>query len=115
MHVIPGSHKLGPMPHYHDRDCQLPDDRIDVDADVVVPLKPGGVLFFSGLIHHGTPPNQSAARRRAVQLHFAGADVRRIDAKRHAELFHEDPDDPRYAGCVMQHGLRPIPVSERRF
>lgn len=115
MHVIPGSHRLGPMPHYHDRDCQLPDDVIDVDSDVVVPLKPGGVLFFSGLIHHGTPPNQSSARRRAIQLHYAGADVHPIDARRHAELFHDDPDDPHYAGCVSHGGLRPVPIHERRF
>ena len=26
MHVIPGSHRLGPRPHYCDLDCMLPDD-----------------------------------------------------------------------------------------
>jgi phytanoyl-CoA hydroxylase len=70
MHVIPGSHLAGPKAHYHDRDCQLPDDVVDVRRSVTVPLKPGGVMFFSGLLHHGTPPNRSAARRRALQFHL---------------------------------------------
>jgi phytanoyl-CoA hydroxylase len=117
MHVIPGSHKLGPQAHYHDRDCQLPDDVVDTDADVVVPLAPGGVLFFSGLLHHGTPPNCSASRRRALQFHYVGDGIRRITAERHAELFHEDGSDTRYAGCAAWNHptLRSIPIADRRF
>jgi phytanoyl-CoA hydroxylase len=103
MHMIPGSHQLGPKPHYHDRDCQLADEDVDVDRDVMVPLKPGGVLFFSALIHHGTPPNQSAARRRAVQLHYSGVSCRKITVEEHGQLFH---DAVGYAGC--RQGARPI-------
>ena len=66
MQVIPGSHLDGPAKHYHVRDCQLEDGGVRVDRAVVVPLKPGGALFFSGLIHHGTPPNTSGDRRRAL-------------------------------------------------
>lgn len=102
MHVIPGSHLQGPQPHYHDRDCQLADEAVDVDRDVMVPLKPGGVLFFSALIHHGTPPNESGARRRAIQLHYAGISSNRITPDQHAELFK---DSVGYAGC---HANRPI-------
>jgi phytanoyl-CoA hydroxylase len=96
MHMIPGSHLAGPKPHYHDRDCQLPDDVVEVDRDVMVPLKPGGVLFFSGLIHHGTPPNQSAQRRRAIQLHYARVDCVATGRDGHALLFK---DGAGYAGC----------------
>lgn len=39
MHVIPGTHRAGPQPHYHDRDCQLPDEEVAVDRDVMVPLR----------------------------------------------------------------------------
>jgi len=38
---------------------------------VVVPLAPGGLLLFDGLIHHGTPANLTQERRRAVQFHYA--------------------------------------------
>jgi len=114
MHVIPGSHLKGPKAHYHDRDCQLPDEEIDIDNDWVVPLKPGGTLLFSGLLHHGTPANQSAVGRRAVQLHYVAVDCYKIDGTRHAELFQ---DQAGYAGCASYQtkGLKTRPVSERVF
>jgi phytanoyl-CoA hydroxylase len=96
MQVIPGSHLAGPTPHFHLRDCQLPDDRVQVDKAHVVPLAPGGVLFFSGLTHHGTPPNLSGDRRRALQYHYAAANCRNMTIQEHAELFSEGGA---YAGC----------------
>jgi phytanoyl-CoA hydroxylase len=96
MQVIPGSHLAGPTAHFHLRDCQLPDDRVQVDKAHVVPLEPGGVLLFSGLIHHGTPPNLSGDRRRALQYHYAAADCRNMTIQEHAELFNEGGA---YAGC----------------
>jgi len=96
MQVIPGSHLDGPAPHYHLRDCQMADERVAVDRAVVVPLRPGGVLFFAGLLHHGTPPNLSGDRRRAFQCHYAAADCRNMTFAEHAELFH---DGGAYAGC----------------
>jgi phytanoyl-CoA hydroxylase len=96
MHVIPGSHLRGPQPHYHDRDCQLPDDAIDVEHDLVVPLEPGGALFFHGLLFHGTPPNQSAAKRRALQFHFASTECRTMSEEQHEALFS---DRGGRAGC----------------
>jgi phytanoyl-CoA hydroxylase len=97
MHVIPGSHLHGPRPHYHDRDCQLPDETIDVARDVMVPLSPGGVMLFSSLLHHGTPPNRSPARRRALQFHYAHTSCRKIDAAAHAQYFH---DADGHAACT---------------
>lgn len=96
MHVIPASHIEGPRPHYHDRDCQLPDEEVRVERNVVVPLRPGGVLFFSGLLHHGTPPNSSALRRWAIQFHYASVNCRKMDAATRTKYFH---DADGYAGC----------------
>jgi len=96
MQVIPGSHVDGPAQHYHVRDCQLADGRVDVNRAVVVPLKPGGALFFSGLIHHGTPPNTSGDRRRALQFHYAAANCTKMTIQEHGELFD---DNGAYAGC----------------
>jgi len=96
MQVIPGSHRDGPAPHYHVRDCQLADQGVQVDRIEVVPLRPGGVLFFSGLIHHGTPANMSATRRRALQFHYAAARCRRMTFREHMEYFS---DGAYYTGC----------------
>ncbi len=96
MQIIPGSHLAGPARHYHVRDCQLDDQGVAVDAIEVVPLKPGGVLFFSGLIHHGTPANQSASRRRALQFHYAAARCRRMTFREHMDYFS---DGAFYTGC----------------
>jgi phytanoyl-CoA hydroxylase len=111
MHVIPGSHRAGPQPHYHDRDCQLADEDVQVERDVMVPLQPGGALFFSGLLHHATPPNFSDDRRRALQFHYASIHCRRIDGQRHAQMFF---DDRGYAGCSRaQTGLADRPIATR--
>jgi phytanoyl-CoA hydroxylase len=96
MQVIPSTHLGGPVPHFHERDCQIGDNAVGVDRAVVVPLKPGGALFFSGLLHHGTPPNLSGDRRRALQYHYAAANCRSMTFAEHAELFDVGGA---YAGC----------------
>ena len=96
MQVIPGSHLDGPAQHYHVRDCQLPDRKVAVERAVVVPLKPGGALFFSGLTHHGTPPNTSSDRRRALQFHYAAANCTKMTIQEHGQWFD---DGGAYAGC----------------
>lgn len=106
MHVLPGSHRDGPVPHVHARDCQIPDERVAVERDVIVPLAPGGALFFSSLVHHGTPPNNSPNRRWALQFHYAGDSATPIDRREHAALYFEDD---RYAGC---RGASGTPLSE---
>lgn len=73
MHIIPGSHHRGPVVHFNRRDWQICDTDVAVGEVVAVPLKPGGCLFFHGLLHHGTPPTQSAKRRRALQFHYKPA------------------------------------------
>jgi hypothetical protein len=73
MHVIPGSHREGPVVHFKRRDWQICDDAVEVARDVMVPLEPGGCLFFDGLMHHGTPANRTTLRRRALQFHYTSA------------------------------------------
>jgi phytanoyl-CoA hydroxylase len=109
MHVIPGSHRKGARPHFHDRDCQLPDSDIEVEQDVVVPLKPGGTMLFSGLLHHGTPPNRSPAGRRALQFHYASTWCRTISPDKHGSYFH---DAKGIATCV---GMTPRQIADRFF
>ncbi|PZE22829.1 phytanoyl-CoA dioxygenase family protein [Paenibacillus xerothermodurans] len=87
MHVIPYSHRQGAVPHYAERDWQLCDSSVDVERDVAVPLKPGGALFFSGLLHHGTPPNFSDKRRRALQIHYAPESARKLTPQEYKRMF----------------------------
>lgn len=83
MHVIPGSHREGPVVHWKRRDWQICDTDVDSARDVMAVLRPGGCLFFHGLLHHGTPANRSAARRRALQFHYRpeGAGAIRPEAR----------------------------------
>jgi phytanoyl-CoA hydroxylase len=96
MQVIPGTHTEGPVAHFHHRDCQIADERVQVARAIAIPLGPGGVLFFSGLLHHGTPPNYTPERRRALQFHYAAATCRHMTYEEHAALFNEGG---LYAGC----------------
>lgn len=87
MHVIPGSHALGGVPHYAVRDWQMCDTRVDVARDVAAPLPPGGALLFHGMLHHGTPPNHSVKRRRALQLHYACASSVKIKPDEYKRIY----------------------------
>ena len=87
MQIVPGSHRQGPTPHYHVRDCQMVDQESRAAKAEVVPLASGGALFFSALLHHGTPPNRSPDRRRALQFHFAAARCTRMTFREHMANF----------------------------
>lgn len=87
MHVIPGSQADGATPHYAVRDWQICDAHVQVEKDVAVPLLPGGVLLFHGLLKHGTPYNLSPKKRRAVQFHYVGASVGKLTPKEYKRLF----------------------------
>ena len=87
MHVIPYSHREGGSPHFAVRDWQLCDRAIQVEHDIAIPLKPGGVLIFHGLLHHGTPPNFSAKRRRSIQVHYAPESANKLTPKEYKRMF----------------------------
>jgi len=85
MFLQPGVDKLVPVVHWQRRDWQMCDDQIAPDGTLAVPLRPGSLLLFSSLLPHGTPPNTSTRRRRALQWHFVPQDKPRApDAMRHS-------------------------------
>lgn len=90
MHVIPGSHREGPVVHFKRRDWQICDTHIARTRVVAVPLKPGGILFWNGLLHHGTPANRSNRNRRSLQLHFITGGVDETPARDRLEVFGSD-------------------------
>ena len=94
MQFLPGQHKAGPRIHFQRRDWQICDTEILGQDSVAAPLKPGGLLFFSGLLPHGTPHNSSGNRRRALQFHYAPADVaQQPDNEERLRLFGSEGKD----------------------
>ena len=87
MHIIPGSHREGPVVHFNRRDWQICDTHVPVDREVIVPLKAGGCLLWHGLLHHGTPANRSNLRRRALQFHYCPESTGKIKTQERMEVF----------------------------
>ena len=93
LHVIPGSHREGPMIHFKRRDWQICDTDVPVGRDTMVPLKPGGCLFWHGLTHHGSPVNQSEQRRRALQFHYKPASCGEVTTQERMAVYGSEGKD----------------------
>lgn len=93
MHIIPGSHNEGPMIHFKRRDWQICDTHVPIARDTMVPLKPGGCLFWHGLLHHGSPVNHSSQRRRALQLHYKPASAEDVTTQERMEVYGSEGKD----------------------
>lgn len=93
MIVIPGSHRQGPVVHFKRRDWQICDTHVKNQGATAVPLKPGGCLLFSSLIHHGTPTNNSGLRRRAVQFHYRPLSAPKTSVEERLAIFGEEGKD----------------------
>ena len=79
MHLLRGGHKAGARPHFKRRDWQICDTDVDQTDRVAVPMAAGDVLFFDGLIPHGTPVNQTDEFRWAVQFHYRPVNALSVD------------------------------------
>ncbi len=87
MHVLPGSHRAGAKVHFKRRDWQICDTDIMGQAITAVPLDAGGLMFFDGLLHHGTPHNPTMLRRRALQFHYCAQDAKWTDEAARLAVF----------------------------
>ena len=84
LRVAVGSHRLPLLPtRQADLATYFADDGVDVPAGlaVVAPeLDPGDVLFFGGLVIHGSGPNRSCDRfRRSFICHYVGASTTHLN------------------------------------
>lgn len=61
--VVPGSHKLGPLPHLPEGSWHLPFAEYPLESSTPCPAKAGDVLFFSYLTIHGSGVNTSDEAR----------------------------------------------------
>jgi len=87
MRIIPRSHMEGAIPHYAVRDWQICDTNITANRVLAAPVRAGGVLIFHGLLHHGTPTNNSANRRRSLQHHYAPVSAEKLSPQEYKRLF----------------------------
>jgi phytanoyl-CoA hydroxylase len=77
MTAIPGSHKLGGLPHVHvTDDYVVPAEHYDGSRIAALPMKPGSGLFFHSLLLHGTAANRSPQPRRAITMSYMAAEYR---------------------------------------
>lgn len=93
MHVIPGSQREGPVIHFSRRDWQICDDQVQTGRITAVPMQPGDILLWDGLLHHGTPPNRSDRGRRALQLHYWPASVEKVPKEERMAVFGSEGKD----------------------
>jgi phytanoyl-CoA hydroxylase len=84
---LPELRKRGAILHFKRRDWQICDSEVMGRRSVAAPLKPGGLLFFDGMLPHGTPENRTQARRRAVQFHYVAAGVKRTTEEERLRIF----------------------------
>ncbi len=105
MHVWPGGHHVGALRHYHADDCEIVPDRLTNEQTVAVPLPPGGAIFFSGLLPHQTPINNSNMRRRALQFHYRSLDSRVISDEEYNALFVERDGTPASCAAATTRGF----------
>ena len=92
MQLLPGLHK-DPIIHFKRRDWQICDNFVLGRHSVAAPLKPGGLLFFDGLLPHGTPHNLSGLRRRALQYHYIPEGVNKIPTEERLSVFGSEGKD----------------------
>lgn len=90
MHVLRGGHRRGALQHYHDRDCEIVPQRLKNIEAVPVPLKPGGALFFYGMLPHQTPRNNSPERRRALQFHYRSQQSQIVSRDEYNAIYNDN-------------------------
>ncbi|MFW6059611.1 MAG: phytanoyl-CoA dioxygenase family protein [Phycisphaeraceae bacterium] len=98
MRLLGGGHHIGPVHHWKRRDWQICDTDFyrlhDKEHPVIAaPLKPGGLLLFSGMLPHGTPHNNSGQRRRAVQYHYCPADAEWTETEERLAIYGTEGKD----------------------
>ena len=70
MNYIPGSHKLGLLPHKSVSSAHLTPEGSGFGEEVPVPVKAGSVIFHHLLCLHSSKANTSDKSRRAWALHY---------------------------------------------
>jgi ectoine hydroxylase-related dioxygenase (phytanoyl-CoA dioxygenase family) len=68
LRVVPGSNKLGMIPHEGNGSWHLPFDQYPIESAVPIPAKAGDAIFFSYLTIHGSGINVSDEARTTMLI-----------------------------------------------
>ena len=77
LRVVPGSHKLGPLPH--EGSFHLPLDKYPLESATICPAEAGDVLFFNYLTIHGSGVNTSSEARTTLLVQFRDPEDKPLD------------------------------------
>lgn len=94
LYVIPGSHKLGLLPHGSVKNIEEHEawthetEGIDLSQEIPVILNKGDILIFDSLLIHSSTKNRSERWRRSYVCHYIRHDstIEREDLKRKISL-----------------------------
>ncbi|GIX06931.1 MAG: hypothetical protein KatS3mg115_1334 [Candidatus Poribacteria bacterium] len=99
LHVIPGSHRWGYIPHVHEGSHHLPPEEYPLEMGTPVPMRAGDLLIFSYLTVHGSTPNTSDRWRRMLLFEYRSPLDSRVT----------DPEGAVGEGIIVR-GVHPNPV-----
>ena len=102
MHMLPGNYL--PLRHHHTTDCEIVPERIDKTKAVPVELRAGGVIYFTAMIPHYTPPNSTSHRRRALQFQYRGISTREVSRQEYGKIFAEEDGSPATCALAYENG-----------
>lgn len=108
--AIPGSHKLGLVPHVH-RELQVPESEIDLRKAAPVPVQPGGLLIFHSLVLHMSKANTSDKPRCAIICDYDPSPNPVIEARLMGEPGVKRPAAMREDGVWPLREARPAAVA----
>lgn len=74
LRVVPGSHKLGLLPHQSEGLWHLPTNKYPIESATPIPAEAGDVLFFSYLTIHGSGINTSDKARTTLLVQMRAPD-----------------------------------------
>lgn len=83
LRVVPGSHKLGPLPAVG-QDHHLPEDQYPIEAALAVPAKAGDAIFMSYLLVHGSGVNVSDEPRTTLLIQMRDPEDRPLSEGHHS-------------------------------
>lgn len=94
LYVIPGSHKLGLLPHGKVKNVEEHEawtdetEGVDLSQEIPVVLEAGDILIFDNLLIHSSTKNRSNRWRRSYVCHYIRHDseIEREDLKRKISL-----------------------------
>ncbi len=102
MRFLPGTHKLGPLEHYHLEGTHIVpqgwEEMSQRPDEVAVELKAGSCTFHHSLVLHETAPNRSPHARRAMTTAYMRSTSRYTGKPPQPEFLHIAGRS--YEGCV---------------